>query len=77
MGIVSMESIYLRMCNNWDSLHVENNNMVKKMNLRCPFCGRKLQMVIDTPLCPICDVNIIYELNVWVRKDIENIKVKK
>ena len=47
---------------------------LKKMNLRCPLCGRKLQMVMDTPLCPICDVKVIYELNVWVRKDIENIK---
>ena len=46
-------------------------------NPKCPFCHRKLQWVIDTLLCPICDREIIYIRNGWIKKDIENMKVGK
>lgn len=35
-------------------------------NLKCYKCGRRMQMVLSTPLCPICDANVIIELN-WVK----------
>jgi len=40
--------------------------------LKCPKCGGSMQMVMDTPLCPICDADIIFELNVYVKYDLKN-----
>jgi len=45
-----------------------------KDNLICSICGRKMQMVLDTPLCPICNADIIFELNSYVKEDLKNIK---
>ena len=45
--------------------------------LICGFCGRKMQMVMDTPLCPVCNADVIFELNVYVKQDLKRMKVKK
>lgn len=45
--------------------------------LICGRCGRQMQIVMDTPLCPICNFDVIYELNVYIKKDMENIKNKE
>jgi len=50
---------------------------VRKMNLKCPKCGRKMQIVLDTPLCVICDANVIFELNSYVKADIKNMETGK
>lgn len=44
--------------------------------LNCGRCGRKMQMVLDTPLCPICNADVIFELNVYVKQDLKDNKVK-
>jgi len=42
--------------------------------LICAQCGRKMQIVLDTPLCPVCNADVIFELNVYVKEDLRNIK---
>lgn len=45
--------------------------------LICTRCGRQMQMVMDTPLCPVCNADIIFELNAYVKQDLENMKKKR
>lgn len=47
-----------------------------KDKILCYKCGRQMQMVMDTPLCPVCDRTIIYIRHGWVKKDVENTKRK-
>ena len=44
------------------------------LNLKCFRCGRKMQMVMDTPLCPVCNADVIFELNSYVKADLKNMK---
>lgn len=39
--------------------------------MNCFKCGNKLQNLLDTFVCPVCDKNTIYELG-YVKKDMEN-----
>jgi len=36
-------------------------------------CGRKMVTVLDTLVCPVCDNNVVFELNSYVKYDIEEI----
>ena len=30
--------------------------------MNCPICGKALLMYMDTPLCPVCDWEVIWDL---------------
>jgi len=45
--------------------------MAEAIELKCSKCGRSMQMVMDTPLCPICDADVIFELNAYVKDDMK------
>jgi len=38
-----------------------------KNELKCAKCGKQMQWVMDTLLCPVCNMDVIYRLNVWVK----------
>lgn len=44
--------------------------MVSYMKVNCPICGRKMQNVLNTPLCVVCDWDVIYDLNGFVKYDL-------
>ena len=41
------------------------------MEINCPFCKRKMVIVLDTPLCNICDREVVEELNSDIKKRME------
>jgi len=47
------------------------------MKLKCSKCGKEMQMVMDTPLCPVCNADVIFELNAYVKYDLKNMRKKK
>lgn len=48
-----------------------------KDNIKCPFCHRQMKMVMDTPLCPVCDRAIIYIQQGWIKKDVDKARGRK
>ena len=40
------------------------------MTLVCYKCGREMQIIMDTPLCPVCDTDVLFELK-YVRVDMK------
>ncbi len=45
--------------------------------MKCPICHRQMQWVMNTLLCPICDWDIIFELRVYVKEDLDFIELIK
>jgi len=45
-----------------------------KDNLKCHKCGRSMQMVMDTFLCPVCNADVIFELNAYVKYDLKRMR---
>ena len=41
--------------------------------MKCPICKRELIFVCDTPLCQVCDSDVIYEFNAFVKYDIKEV----
>lgn len=48
--------------------------MGENMEINCPKCGKNMVILFDTPLCLDCDNDIVYEFNVFIKKDMEEKK---
>ena len=48
--------------------------IMRVLKMNCPKCNRGLQIIMDTPLCISCDWEVIFEINGYIKHNLEEKK---